>query len=83
MRKAMEKKKLRGSPASEEFALLYIRDTTNSQATLKHIFSSPPPKKESSSRIMCHELCFYFIRSILDRIRSNTVIDVIINLINF
>lgn len=37
------KEKLRGSPASEEFALLYVRDTTNSENFEAHIFLS---KKE-------------------------------------
>lgn len=41
--KGDEKEKLRGSPASEEFDLLYVRDTTNSENFEAHIFFS---KKE-------------------------------------
>jgi len=44
MRKAMEKKKLRGSPASEEFALLYVRDTTNSGNFNSYILFSKKKK---------------------------------------
>lgn len=55
MRKAMEKKKFRGSPASEESAFLYVRDTTNSENFKAHIFFSIKKR-------IYYSFCFYFIR---------------------
>lgn len=40
------KEKLRGSPASKEFALLYIRDTTNLGNFKTYIFLSTKKKEE-------------------------------------
>jgi len=48
MRKAMEKKKFRGSLASEEFALLYVQDTINSENFEAHIFFSIKKRVVSS-----------------------------------
>lgn len=45
------KEKLRGSPASEEFALLYIRDTTNLRNFKTYIFSQK--KKEEIFLLYC------------------------------
>jgi len=61
MRKAMEKKKFRGSPASEEFALLYVQDTINSENFEAHIFFSI---KKELFRVY-YRFCFYFIRLIM------------------
>lgn len=57
MRKAMEKKKLRGSPASEEFALLYIQDTTNSENFKAYIF--PQIKKSNILSVISSFFLFY------------------------
>lgn len=56
------KEKLRGSPASEEFALLYIRDTTNLENFKTYIFLSKKGRDFSS---LLYNLCFFLFEWII------------------
>lgn len=62
------KEKLRDSPASEEFALLYVQDTTNSENFKAHIFLS---KKKEEYFLLYYKFCFYYLTNTRQSIIKN------------